>query len=83
MINFDAPGNRDDFIHRVGRAARGLSKSELEGNTVTFFTVKESGNSLVRQQQSVETFFPDREYEYDQFARIVIQPTEISSRRYL
>lgn len=35
VINYDFPGNIEDFVHRIGRTCRG---SSLEGNSWTFFT---------------------------------------------
>lgn len=38
VINYDFPGNCEDYIHRIGRTARGNSK---EGLSITFFSPKD------------------------------------------
>jgi ATP-dependent RNA helicase DDX5/DBP2 len=42
VINYDFPNSCDDYVHRVGRTARGADK---EGFAVTFFSSKDSGNA--------------------------------------
>jgi ATP-dependent RNA helicase DDX5/DBP2 len=38
VINFDFPGNMEDYIHRIGRCGRAGAK----GTSISFFTSKSS-----------------------------------------
>lgn len=42
VINFDFPGSCEDYVHRIGRTARGDTK---EGISHTFFTPGDKGNA--------------------------------------
>jgi ATP-dependent RNA helicase DDX5/DBP2 len=42
VINYDFPPNCEDYVHRIGRTARGDVK---EGHSLTFFTYNDRNNS--------------------------------------
>ncbi|KAF7683727.1 ATP-dependent RNA helicase DBP2 [Astathelohania contejeani] len=42
VINYDFPGNCEDYVHRIGRTARGSCK---EGASLTFFTYNDRNNA--------------------------------------
>lgn len=42
VVNFDFPGSCEDYVHRIGRTARGDTK---EGASHTFFTMNDRGNA--------------------------------------
>ena len=46
VVNYDFPGNVEDYVHRIGRTGRAGAK----GNAYTFFTRKDAGkaSSLVK-----------------------------------
>ena len=41
MINFDFPNNTEDYVHRIGRTARGGG----EGTAYTLFTIKNANKA--------------------------------------
>lgn len=58
VINYDFPNNCDDYVHRIGRTARGAEK---EGHAITFFTKNDSSNAseLVKLLRSAKQPVPD------------------------
>lgn len=45
VINYDLPTNLEDYVHRVGRTARGTAK---EGKALTFFSLEEDSGLAKR-----------------------------------
>jgi ATP-dependent RNA helicase RhlE len=58
VVNFDVPGQPEDYIHRVGRTAR----AELTGHAVTFASPDESGE-LAAIERAVGKRLPRRRLE--------------------
>jgi len=58
VINFDFPGSCEDYVHRIGRTARGNTK---EGISHTFFTVGDKGNAreLIRMLRDAKQSIPN------------------------
>lgn len=52
VINYDFPGQIEDYVHRIGRTARGKDK---EGTSYTFFT-QENGK-VSYKTNSISCFF--------------------------
>lgn len=57
VINFDFPGSCEDYVHRIGRTARGDTE---EGISHTFFTSSDKGNAreLVRMLREANQAVP-------------------------
>ncbi|KMV65637.1 ATP-dependent RNA helicase [Encephalitozoon cuniculi EcunIII-L] len=57
VINFDFPGSCEDYVHRIGRTARGNTK---EGISHTFFTVGDKANAreLIRMLREANQTVP-------------------------
>lgn len=57
VINFDFPGSCEDYVHRIGRTARGNTK---EGISHTFFTTNDKGNAreLIRMLKEAKQMVP-------------------------
>ncbi|ADM12040.1 DEAD box RNA helicase-like protein [Encephalitozoon intestinalis ATCC 50506] len=57
VINFDFPGTCEDYVHRIGRTARGNTK---EGISHTFFTINDKGNAreLIRMLREANQTVP-------------------------
>ncbi|TBU18020.1 ATP-dependent RNA helicase [Ordospora colligata] len=57
VVNFDFPGSCEDYVHRIGRTARGSCK---EGVSHTFFTTADRGNAreLIRMLREAKQEIP-------------------------
>jgi len=59
VINYDFPGNIEDYVHRIGRTARG---KDTEGASYAFFTYENRGNArdLIELLKSADQEVPSR-----------------------
>lgn len=57
VINFDMPGNIEDYVHRIGRTGRAGTK----GTSVSFFTDANSklGNNLIKILREANQTIPE------------------------
>jgi len=62
IINYDFPNNVEDYVHRIGRTARG---SDNTGTAYTFFTFNDSGSAkeLISLLKDSEQQVPNELYE--------------------
>lgn len=62
-MNFDMPGNIEDYVHRIGRTGR----AGTEGTSVSFFTDADSklGTALIKILREANQTIPDALSQYD------------------
>ncbi|CAI5756008.1 unnamed protein product [Candida verbasci] len=63
VINYDMPGNIEDYVHRIGRTGRGGA----EGTAISFFTEgsKKLGGDLCKIMREAHQQIPNELLQYD------------------
>jgi ATP-dependent RNA helicase DDX5/DBP2 len=72
VINYDMAESAENYIHRIGRTARG----EATGTAVTFFTEDDNGMS-----RTLTDILKETQQEVPQFLQQLRQPAAFNDRR--